>query len=251
MSSETKKELMVSTAGAGIPPRVLDGWDRDDGDGDGRDGSQLLYWTREIGWHDHNDKVIPYGTRGLTLLECTTMLQRWKDGKPTVISRDRVTGELPDEHELNSQIPQAEWEINKFTGMPEPPWAKHAVFYLVNYATGQTWRHINKSSGTWMLYQAMRNQVKTRRHLSGACELPEITLQSAAWHSAKFSPQLRADFEIVGWRRIGGNPVIAAEPAKAIAQAIPIMESPNIAAGVERFDDVPPAEPPSEEPLPY
>ena len=113
-----------------------------------------MCWTREQGWHDRNDNPLPVGAR-LIALGCDCVLQRWQDNTASTLYLDPTTGRLPDPEQLNEQIPQSEWEVNRFNNQPEPPWARYAVVYLVDPETGDKWTYINKTSGAFMAYTAL------------------------------------------------------------------------------------------------
>jgi hypothetical protein len=134
----SKNELMNTTA-----PHEQDGWDREDDDrsAPGRKdsvlrGGSLLKWTEELGFHDRDENPIPYGIQ-MIALDHDVVLQRWQDGFAVTKFRDPATGKLPDENELNAAIPQTEWEINKFTDKPEPPWQRYVAIYLVDPRDGK------------------------------------------------------------------------------------------------------------------
>jgi hypothetical protein len=251
---------MTSTA----IPQAMDGWNRRDDDGSGGNGgggnggggspfngAKQIRWTDVLGFHDRDENKIPYGTR-LIAFPPDTILQRWENGFANTIYRDPVTGKFPaDLDNLNSTIPVEQWETNRFTGRPEKPWQRYARFFFADPVTGERWVHINKTNGTWMAYEALRNKVETLRMLGKLPGLPVIELRSTPWHSRQFGPQLRADFPVVDsyGSTTSGGPTVGTTPAKQIEKPpTPVSHPSDVAppqAAPPDWSDIPLSEPPS------
>jgi hypothetical protein len=216
-----------------------DSWDLPDGDkGDDSPlkGGALLKFTKGQ-WSDRHGNEVAMGTR-LLACECDVILQRWTDGTAATIYRDPVTGELPDLDELNEKIPAVEWELDRFTNKPRPPWSRYAVVYLLG-EHGEALTFINNTSGGFQAYSDLKSSIQRTREFRGEHVVPLIELQAKGWTSPQYGPQIKPWFKIINWQRKGAPPPVAAEPAKQI-------ETTASAAGWDYPGEIgEPVEPPS------
>jgi hypothetical protein len=200
-----------------------------------------LKWTDAAHWVDRDGLTPP---SPLLVIAINEVLQRWKNNKAEVIA-DKP---LPDPEQLNSAIPQAEWERGT-DGQLRKPWAHVVVVYLVNLATGEFYTYTSPTVGAHIAYDALKEAVITMRALRGAKCMPLVNLDERPMKTA-FGVRRRPHYQIVGWNTPGDDaraipvkptppqlsaPTVAAEtplaPAAAAAAAAP---APTTVAGQPR-----------------
>jgi len=76
-------------------------------------GVNYLKWTAGNPWVDRNGSEV---SSRLLATSVSELVRRWEDGRPISIF-DRP---LPNPDELNSKIPESEWELG-LDGKPRPP----------------------------------------------------------------------------------------------------------------------------------
>jgi hypothetical protein len=176
-----------------------------DDDDDGFGGSiansrfirgQILRWSDTGGWSDRDGLQPP---EELLVLACHEGLQRWKGKKAESIT----TKPLPDPKELNASIPMAEWEPGR-DGKPRPPWAHVAIVYLIDVGTAGLFTYLNSTIGAHIAWDVLREKVKTMRALRGEQVLPLVRLSTRPMKT-NFGMKTRPEFEIIGWRLLGGG----------------------------------------------
>ena len=157
---------------------------------------QILRWSDTSGWSDR-DGLRPPDL--LLVLACNEALQRWK-GKKAENIMDKP---LPDPNELNAAIPITEWEPG-IDSKPRPPWAHMAMVYLIDPATAGVFTYLNSTVGAHIAWDVLREKVKTMRALRGERVLPLVRLSTRPMKT-KVGMKTRPEFEIIGWRLLGGG----------------------------------------------
>ena len=157
---------------------------------------QILRWTDTGGWTDRDGLKPP---EELLVLACNEGLQRWKGKKAESIT----TKPLPDPNELNASIPVAEWELGT-DGKPRPPWAHVAIVYLIDPRTAGLFTYLNSTIGAHIAWDVLREKVKTMRALRGERVLA-LVRPSTRPMKTKVGMKTRPEFEITGWRLLGGE----------------------------------------------
>jgi hypothetical protein len=132
----------------------------------------------------------------------TTCLQMWKNKQATTIPKE-AGKDLPDPAELNSKIPESEWEKG-LDGKPTPPWKKNWICYLCDPRTGGIFTTINSTYGQKKAVETLESQVRTMRTLRAAAAVPVVELASKPMVT-EFGQKMRPHFEITGWRSLGGG----------------------------------------------
>src|SRR5262245_32339212 len=117
----------------------------DDNDGfnrcstSGRSIATYLKWTDSQGWLDRDGLRPP---TPMLVLKLDDFLRRWQNNLPEDI-RDKP---LPDVEQLNDSIPQSEWEKG-IDGKPRRPWAHTCAVYMIDPATGKSYRYEASTTG--------------------------------------------------------------------------------------------------------
>jgi hypothetical protein len=157
---------------------------------------QILRWSDTGGWSDRDGLRPP---NELLVLASNEALQRLKSKKVENIT-DKP---LPDPSELNAAIPTAEWEVG-IDSKPRPPWAHMAMVYLIDPATAGVFTYLNSTVGAHIAWDVLRERVKTMRALRGERVLPLVRLSTRPMKT-KVGMKTRPEFEIIGWRLLGGG----------------------------------------------
>ena len=157
---------------------------------------QILRWSDIGGWSDRDGLQPP---EVLLVLACNEALQRWKGKKVENIT----TKPLPDPKDLNASIPMEEWELG-IDGRPKPPWVHVAIVYLIDPATAGMFTFVSHTIGAHIAWDNLREKVKTMRALRGE-RVSAIVKPSTRPMKTNFGMKTRPDFEIIGWRRLGGG----------------------------------------------
>jgi hypothetical protein len=206
-----------------------------DDDDDGFGGSitnnrfirgQILRWNDTGGWSD-GDGLRPQ--EELLVLACNEGLQRWKGKKADNIT----TKPLPDANELNASIPMAEWEFG-IDGKPKPPWAHVAIVYLIDPRTAGLFTYLNSTVGAHIAWDVLREKVRTMRALRGERVLALVRL-SARPMRTRVGMKTRPEFEIIGWRLLGGGDGNVGGGS-----------GPKVIEGPKAIENCPPETPPAE-----
>jgi hypothetical protein len=143
----------------------------------------------EGAWTADGAKV-PTGTK-LVAWAVGQALQLWRDKLPveTVLKQPGVP--LPDVDELNSKIPQAQWE--KGLNGPRPPWVKQQIVYLLNPIDGSEFTFVSGTTGAAIAVERLQDKVKNVRMLRGQRVVPVVELGSKPMPT-KFGIKPRPDF---------------------------------------------------------
>jgi hypothetical protein len=181
----------------------------------------------EGSWTDADGARISPGTK-LLAWATAQALQRWQNKLPvqTIIKKSGTP--LPDVDELNSSIPQAQWEAG--LNGPRPPWVKQNIVYLLNAKDGSEFTFISGTTGAAIAVERLRDKVKNMRLLRGEQVVPVVELGNKPM-ATKFGTKLRPDFTIVEWRNLGRAAAVSA-PAVSTALSHEIgtkVEAPTLA----------------------
>jgi hypothetical protein len=157
----------------------------------------ILRWNETNGWLDRDGLRPP---EMLLVLACTEALQCWRGKKPveTITSKP-----LPDVAALNDAAPQAEWEPG-LDNRPKPPWVHQVIIYLINPADAGFFTYLNATVGARIAFDVLREKVITMRALRGTRVVPLVRLTHRPMKTA-FGMKHRPEFEVVGWRNLGGD----------------------------------------------
>jgi hypothetical protein len=192
---------------------------------------QILRWTDIGGWTDRDGLKPP---EELLVLASNEGLQRWKDKKAENIT----TKPLPDPNELNASIPMAEWEIGT-DSKPKPPWAHVAIVYLIDPRTAGLFTYLNSTIGAHIAWDVLREKVKTMRALRGERVLALVRPSSRPMKT-KVGMKTRPEFEIIGWRLLGGGGDVGGDGN------IGGGSGPKLIGGPKAIENCPPETPPAE-----
>jgi hypothetical protein len=151
-------------------------------------------------WSDADDLPLP---PVVLVAGMHRIVQCWKDGTCLDEYWDD-DGPLPDIDDLNSQIPQAEWEVR--FNKPQPPWGLFFVIYLVNPETADTYTFVNNTVGASIAYERLETKFNMMRRMRGNDVRPLVRLDSRPMKVAALGiTKLRPEFIIVEWRDLGGH----------------------------------------------
>jgi hypothetical protein len=139
----------------------------------------------------------------LIALGTTQALQCWQGGKPTDTVMARADKPLPDVSELNSQVPEAEWEAG-LDGKPRAPWVLQHVAYFVDPVSMETFTYLNGTFGAKLAVEKLQDCVANMQRLRGGNVLPIVKLESRPMKT-RFGTKQRPEFKIVEWRQVGDN----------------------------------------------
>jgi hypothetical protein len=139
----------------------------------------------------------------LVALGTTQALQCWSGGKPTDTVVASPGKPLPSVDELNSQIPEGEWEKG-LDGKPRAPWVLQHVAYLVDPVSCEAYTFINGTFGAKIAVERLAERVATMQRLRGGAALPVVKLESRPMKT-KFGTKQRPEFAIVEWREFAGD----------------------------------------------
>jgi hypothetical protein len=177
-----------------------------DDDDDGFGGSiansrfirgQILRWSDTGGWSDRDGLRPP---EELLVLACHEALRRWKGKRAESITAKP----LPDPKELNAAIPVTEWELG-IDSKPRPPWEHVAIVHLIEPHTAGMFTYVNSTIGAHIAWDLLREKVRTMRVLRGERVLALVKLSARPMKTTNFGMRTRPEFEIAGWRVLGGG----------------------------------------------
>jgi hypothetical protein len=147
-------------------------------------------WTADGLELPAGNKYLAFGT--------DKILQRFHDdGVDTIREKP-----LPNPDDLNSQIPQSEWQPD-LNGNPRPPWQYGYIVYLLDEATAEKFTFINSTIGARIAVHALQDRVASMRILRWVNVIAEVELASRPMKT-RFGLKSRPHFHIVGWRQLGG-----------------------------------------------
>jgi hypothetical protein len=130
----------------------------------------------------------------------TRGLQCWQGGE-LLDELDERDGDLPDVDELNSQIPETEWETG-LDGKPRPPWALVHVVYLVDVDMAETYTFISATYGARIAYERLVDRLELTQRLRNA-NVTAFVKPDRRQMKTKFGMKQRPEFTILEWREIG------------------------------------------------
>jgi hypothetical protein len=177
-----------------------------DDDDDGFSGSltsgrlikgQLIRWNETKEWVDRDGLRPPQILLALALSEA---VQRWKEKK---VIEEITTNPLPDVKMLNATVPQSEWEPG-LDGKPRPPYVHQVIVYLIDPASGAFFTYLNSTIGVRIAYEQLRERVITMRALRGSRVNPMVKLSHRPMKTF-VGMKRRPEFEIIGWKKLGGD----------------------------------------------
>jgi len=195
----------------------------DDDFGAGGNSERLIQGTilRCVDGHWSDRDGVSYST-GTEMLVLGTMqaLQHWQDGMPIETITIRP---FPDLDELNSSIPEDQWEEG-LDGKPPKPWVLQHVAYLLDPHDASMFTFINSTTGAQIAVERLTSKVRAMRMLRGQRVSPIVKLDSKPMPT-KFGEKMRPEFVITEWRNLddGGqgvehNPTPQLPPGKATEQ---------------------------------
>ena len=135
------------------------------------------------------------------MLACHEGLQRWKGKR----SREHHGKALTrSQEELNASIPMTEWELG-IDAKPRPPWEHVAIVHLIDPHTAGMFTYLNSTIGAHIAWDVLREKVRTMRVLRGERVLALVRLGTRPMKTTNFGMKTRPEFEIAGWRLLGGG----------------------------------------------
>jgi hypothetical protein len=178
-----------------------------DHDDDGYSGSltgggrlikgQLIRWNETNGWMDRDGLRPPEIMLAVALSEA---IQRWRDKK---VVEEITAKPLPDVNLLNEAVPKHEWEPG-LDGQPKPPYSHQFVVYLLDSGSGAFFTYLNSTVGARIAHEQLREKVVTMRTLRGTRVVPVVKLTHRPMKTF-VGMKHRPEFEIVGWKQLGGE----------------------------------------------
>jgi hypothetical protein len=161
---------------------------------------RLIQGTRAIcidgKWSTPDGVPIPTDKKfiGLSTAEA---VQHWQDG--TLIEQivKKPGGPpLPNVKELNSQIPEKDWD-DGINGKP-PPWVHQRAVYFLDPVDGSIFTACNSTDGMNIAVNRLKDRVRWMRALRGSKVSPILTLGArlVSRRYQKYGP----DFVVVEWR---------------------------------------------------
>ena len=100
-------------------------------------------------------------------------------------------------------MPASEWEPG-LDGKPKPPWVHQYIAYLIDPASGGTFTYLNSTVGARIAIDQLKEKVITMRALRGARVVPVVRLTHRPMKTF-VGMKHRPEFEIVDWRKLGGD----------------------------------------------
>jgi hypothetical protein len=148
-------------------------------------------------------------------IDCRKELIRWQDKKISERLAPQAGEPFPTAEELNEKIPKSEW-VEGFDGSPKGPWSLQFSVFLIDPATGSKIICSNSTVGQRIAYRELKDRIQTMRQIRGERVFPLIEL-GAKPMKTKFGIKMRPEFQVTGWRGLGGAPLPALPPGKPIA----------------------------------
>jgi hypothetical protein len=139
----------------------------------------------------------------LIALGTTQAIQCWRESKPTDVIMAEPGKPLPDVDELNSQIPEEEWEKG-LDGKPKAPWVLQHVAYFIDPVSAESYTFVNGTFGARLAVEKLADRVANMQRLRGGNALPVVKLESKPMKT-KFGTKQRPEFTVVEWREIGAS----------------------------------------------
>jgi hypothetical protein len=139
------------------------------------------------------------GEQRFLVIGTAECVQRWRDGKAV---ETITTKPLPDVAQLNSTVPEEDWEEG--IAGPRPPWQRQRAIYLVRTTDGNTFTYVSGTIGAQIASDSLVDRVATMRRLRGQDVLPLVGLGSKTMKT-KYGQRLRPEFIVDGWRQIGST----------------------------------------------
>jgi hypothetical protein len=158
---------------------------------------QLIRWNETNGWMDRDGLRPPEIMLAVALSEA---IQRWRDKK---VVEEITAKPLPDVNLLNEAVPKHEWELG-LDGQPKPPYSHQFVVYLLDPGSGAFFTYLNSTVGARIAHEQLREKVVTMRTLRGTRVVPVVKLTHRPMKTF-VGMKHRPEFEIVGWKQLGGE----------------------------------------------
>jgi hypothetical protein len=139
-------------------------------------------------------------------------LQHWKDNQ---LVEERFEKPLDDVDELNSRIPQEEWDLFP-NGEQKPPWSPAFKFYLLDDKTGTRATFVTNTIGGGIAFGELKDKVKWMRKMRGPNILPRVQLSTAPMRT-RYSPypKKRPDLKVVEYVMFTSGGFTPLPPASA------------------------------------
>jgi hypothetical protein len=140
-----------------------DGFDDDDTEStDGVIRGRVLKFL-EGQWSVSDGSPAPDGP--LLAIDVGRALQRWQ-GKQRIDTIRKIDGEpYPKVSELNSAIPEEEWDLD-LNGEPKPPWSDNHIVYFADQFTGAVFTAIASTAGQAIACRFLREETKLLRKIA-------------------------------------------------------------------------------------
>lgn len=146
---------------------------------------------------------VPFPDTPLIAVDIKKIAQRWGNQIPLETIVHHPGEPLPNIDELNSRIPQSQWEPG-LDGQPRPPWQMQIAVYLLDPATGEMFTFINSTTGHRIAVEHLVDQVKYMRGLRGNRIVPIVKV-GAKPMKTKFGVKMRPAFTVIEWRDLSGS----------------------------------------------
>jgi hypothetical protein len=152
-------------------------------------------------WSMRDGMAIPPDKRFIAL-GTAEGLQCWLDGVrlDTIVKKE---GEpLPNLDELNSKIPEEQWDLD-LNGEPKAPWAHSFAAYILDPADASIYTYINSTGGAAVAVRRLKERIEWMRALRHSPGINPVVTLGNRLHSKKFG-KLGPNFVIQGeWITLG------------------------------------------------
>jgi hypothetical protein len=178
----------------------------DDGFADAEGNNRLIQGTvaRCVDGHWTKDGTAFAPDTRLIVLGTAEALQLWRNNKPVETIKKEPGKPLPDIDELNSKIPESDWEVGLDKKLRKP-WVKQYLAYMLDPKDASIYTYINSTFGALKAVSRLKDKVKWMRALRGSRVVPIVRLDSAPMPTAHGLKQ-RPEFTVIDWRDLGdGN----------------------------------------------
>jgi hypothetical protein len=137
----------------------------------------------------------------------TRALQCWKGGEVLDTIIEQPGEPLSDVDKLNEQIPQQDWEPDKFNpGKLRAPWQLNFVIYLLDPESANTFTFLNTTVGARIAWERLSDKIDWMRKLRGANAFPIVRLENRPMKTKIAGvTKLRPEFTPIDWREFGGS----------------------------------------------
>src|SRR5262249_25475518 len=172
------------------------------------EGSIRMKWDMEGGWRDQDDQPL---SGPMLVVGWRRGVRRWKDHE---LIEEFVDQPLPNGDELNTKVPQSEWEL--FDGVKQNPYSVWYAIYLISPPPDcVTYSFLNNTFGISICYGRITGQIKSMRGWCGDDARPIVELTDAPMPT-DYGPKRRPHLKPIEWRTFG-EPTLPA-PAERVPQ---------------------------------